>query len=216
MLSNGKIDRRALPAPDRTRPELDESYVGARTQTEKVLAEIWAKLLNVEQLGIHDDFFDLGGHSLLATQLVSRVRETFEVELPLRRLFETPTIVGLGESVEAARYAAPALSAPPIGPVSRNAELALSFAQHRLWFFGQLEPGISTYNMPAAVRLKGPLNLAALERSFNEIVNRHESLRTTFAMVDGPPTQVIAPTLTIESAGHGSAQSARERTGNRS
>ena len=129
---------------------------------------------------------------------MSRVREAFQVEIPLRRLFEVPTVAGLAESIEAARQAGQNLLAPPILPIPRNGDLALSFAQQRLWFFDQLEPGLSAYNIPAAVRLKGPLNLAALERSLNEIVKRHESLRTTFGEVDGRPTQVIAPTLTIK------------------
>jgi len=197
LMPNGKIDRRALPSPDRSRPELDKAFVAPRTPAEKLLAEIWAQLLDIERVGIHDNFFDLGGHSLLATQLVSRMRETFQVEIPLRRLFEAPTVAGLAESIEAARQAGPNLLAPPILPVPRNGDLALSFAQQRLWFFDQLEPGLSAYNIPAAVRLKGPLNLAALEQSLNEIVKRHESLRTTFGKVEGRPMQAIAPTLTI-------------------
>jgi amino acid adenylation domain-containing protein len=198
LMPNGKIDRRALPSPDRSRPELGKAFVAPRTPTEESLAEIWAQLLNIERVGVHDNFFDLGGHSLLATQLVSRMREAFQVEIPLRRLFEMPTVAGLAESIEAARQAGQNLLAPPILPVSRNGELALSFAQQRLWFFDQLEPGLSAYNIPAAVRFKGPLNMAALERSLNEIIKRHESLRTTFGKVDGRPTQVIAPTLTIQ------------------
>ncbi|MGD1020131.1 MAG: amino acid adenylation domain-containing protein [Verrucomicrobiia bacterium] len=198
LMPNGKIDRRALPSPDRSRPELDKAFVAPRTSTEESLAEIWAQLLNIERVGIHDNFFDLGGHSLLATQLVSRIREGFQVEIPLRRLFEVPTVAGLAESVEAARQAGQNLLAPPILPVPRTGNLALSFAQQRLWFFDQLEPGLSAYNIPAAIRLKGPLNLAALEQSLNEIIKRHESLRTTFGKVEGRPTQVIAPTLTIQ------------------
>jgi len=198
LMPNGKIDRRALPSPDRSRPELDKAFVAPRTPTEELLAEIWAQLLDLERVGVHDNFFDLGGHSLLATQVVSRMREAFQVEIPLRRLFEVPTVAGLAESIEAARLAGPNLLAPPILPVPRNGDLALSFAQQRLWFFDQLEPGLPAYNIPAAVRLKGRLNLAALEQSLNEIVKRHESLRTTFGKVGGRPTQVIAPTLTIE------------------
>jgi len=197
MLSNGKIDRRALPAPDRTRPELGEAFVAPRTSTEELLAEIWAQVLDIERVGIHDNFFDLGGHSLLATQLVSRMREVFQLEFPLRRLFEAPTVAGLAEGIEAARQAGQNLLAPPILQVPRNGDLALSFAQQRLWFLDQMEPGLPAYNLPAAVRLKGPLNVAALEQSLNEIVRRHESLRTTFGVIDGRPIQVIAPTLTI-------------------
>jgi amino acid adenylation domain-containing protein len=197
LLSNGKTDRRSLPAPDRTRPELDKAFVAPRTPTEEQLAEIWVQLLDIERVGIHDDFFDLGGHSLLATQLVSRMRQAFAVEIPLRRLFEAPTVAGLAESIETARRNGQNLSAPPILPMPRNGDLALSFAQQRLWFFDQLEPGLSAYNIPAAIRLKGPLNLAALERSLDEVVRRHESLRTIFGKVDGHPTQVIAPAMTI-------------------
>ena len=197
LMPNGKIDRRALPAPDRLRPELEKAFAPPRGPTEELLAEIWAQLLDIERVGIHDNFFDLGGHSLLATQLMSRVRESFQVEIPLRRLFEGPTVAGLAECIEAARQAGQNLLAPPILPFPRNGDLALSFAQQRLWFFDQLEPGLSAYNIPAAIRLKGRLNLAALEHSLNEVVRRHESLRTIFAMVDGRPTQVIAPTLTI-------------------
>jgi len=198
LLSNGKIDRRALPAPDRARPELDNAFVAPRTPTEELLAEIWTQLLDIEVVGIRDNFFDLGGHSLLAIQVASRMREAFEVEIPLRRLFEVPTVAGLAESIEAARRAGQSLVAPPILPVPRNEDLVLSFAQQRLWFLDQLEPGLSAYNIPAAVRLKGSLNLMALERSLNEIIKRHESLRTTFWKADGRPTQLIAPALTVE------------------
>ncbi len=198
LMPNGKVDRRALPAPDRVRPELDESFVAPRTPTEELLSEIWAQVLEIERVGIYDNFFDLGGHSLLATQVVSRIREAFQVELPLRRLFEVLTVAGLAETIEAAHSAGQNLLAPPILPVTRDGNLALSFAQQRVWFIDQLEPGNSAYNIPAAVRLKGPLNLAALEQSLNAIVKRHESLRTTFAMVDGRAVQVIAPALAIE------------------
>ena len=201
LLSNGKIDRRALPAPDRARPELDKAFVAPRTPTEEMLAEIWAQLLDIERVGIHDNFFDLGGHSLLATQAVSRMREAFQVEIPLRRLFEVPTVAGLAESIEAARQAGQNLLAPPILPVPRNGDLVLSFAQQRLWFFDQLEPGLSAYNIPAAVRLKGPLNLAALERSLNEIVKRHESLRTTFGEGGWTPHASDRPELDDQAAG---------------
>lgn len=197
LLSNGKIDRRALPVPDRARPEFEETFVAPRTPTEEMLAGIWAQVLGIERIGIHDNFFSLGGHSLLATQVVSRMRNAFQVEIPLRRLFELPTVAGQAGSIEVARRAGQNLQAPPILPVPRDGDLPPSFAQQRLWFFDQLEPGSSAYNMPAAVRLRGPLNVATLEQSLNEIVKRHEALRTTFAMVDGRPVQVIAPILML-------------------
>jgi len=195
--SNGKVDRRALPSPGDTRPELDQAFAAFRTPTEELLVDIWAQVLGVERVGIHDDFFDLGGHSLLATQVVSRIRETFQVEMPLRRLFETPTVAGLAEGLELSRRHGQSLQLSPIRPVPRDGDLPLSFAQQRLWFIHQLDPGNSVYNFPVAVRLKGSLNLVALERSLNEIVRRHEALRTTFSMVDGQPAQVIASRLTI-------------------
>ena len=198
LTPNGKVDRRALPAPGETRPESDKAFVGSRTPTEELLADIWSQVLGVERVGIYDDFFDLGGHSLLATQVVSRIRETFQVEMPLRRLFETPTVAGLAEGLELSRRDGQNLQLSPIQPVPRDGDLPLSFAQQRLWFIDQLDPGNSVYNFPVAVRLKGSLNLPALEQSLNEIVRRHESLRTTFSTVDGQPAQIIASRLTVE------------------
>ena len=195
LTANGKVDRRALPTPEDRRPELEEAFVACRTPTEELLAEIWAQVLGVERVGIYDDFFQLGGHSLLATQVVSRIRKAFQVEMPLRRLFEAPTVAGLAEIIEVGRRSGP--QAPPIVPVPRDGELPLSFAQQRLWFIDQLEPGGSVYNFPAAIRLKGPLNVSALKQSLDAIVKRHEALRTTFATVDGRPVQVIAPLLRL-------------------
>ena len=197
LMPNGKVDRGALPALDRALPELGEAFVMPRTAAEELLAEIWVQILGIARVGIHDNFFELGGHSLLATQVVSRIRDTFGVEMPLRRLFELPTVSGLAKDIEVARHAGQKLQAPPITPVARDGYLPLSFAQQRLWFIDQLAPGNSAYNIPAAVRLEGPLNVMALERSLNEIVRRHEALRTTFTIVDGGPAQVIAPSLTM-------------------
>ena len=197
LLSNGKTDRQALPAPDRVRSDQGHAFTAARTPTEELLAEIWAQTLDIERVGIHDNFFDLGGHSLLATQVVSRMREAFQVEIPLRRLFEVPTVAGLAESIEAALRAGENLQAPPILPIPRDGDLPLSFAQQRLWFFDQIEPGLPAYNMPAALGIRGPLNLAALEQSLNEIVRRHESLRASFGQLEGRPVLAIASVLTI-------------------
>jgi len=135
----------------------------------------------------------LGGHSLLATQVVSRARETFEIDLPLWNLFETPTIAGLAETIQAIQQQAQGLAAPPILPVPRTAALPLSFAQERLWFLEQLAPGNPFYNTPASLGFAGQLHLEALEQSLNAIVQRHEALRTVFATVDGQAQQVICP-----------------------
>ncbi|MFQ5794231.1 MAG: amino acid adenylation domain-containing protein, partial [Candidatus Bipolaricaulia bacterium] len=140
LTPNGKVDRRALPAPDPTRPELERTFNAPRTSIEERVAGIWTELLGVEQVGVYDNFFELGGHSLLATQVISRVRDTFQVELPLRRLFELPTVAGLAESIEATRLTGQGLNVPPIRPVPREKYLPLSFAQERLWFLDQLMP----------------------------------------------------------------------------
>jgi alpha-ketoglutarate-dependent taurine dioxygenase/acyl carrier protein len=162
-----------------------------------VLAGIWAEVLGLEQVGIHDNFFELGGHSLLVTQVISRARAAFRVELPLRSIFESPTVAGLAESIEVARQTEQNLQSLPILPVSRQRHLPLSFAQQRLWFLDQLEPGSFLYNVPRAFRISGELNVAALQGTFDAIVERHEVLRTTFATVDGNPVQVIAPSLGV-------------------
>jgi amino acid adenylation domain-containing protein len=190
LTPSGKLDRKALPAPDFASAE--GRYVAPRTPTEEVLAEIWAEMLGVERVGVAESFFELGGHSLLAARVVSRVRQVFGVEVPLRALFEGPTVGEVAGRVEEIRRAgAPAL--PPVVPTGRTGALPLSFAQERLWLVDQMEPGSAVYNIPVAWRLGGALDAAALERSLSEIVRRHEALRTTFAEVDGSPVQVIAP-----------------------
>ncbi|HEV3050635.1 MAG TPA: amino acid adenylation domain-containing protein, partial [Longimicrobium sp.] len=190
LTPSGKVARRALPAPEYAAAE--EAYVAPRTPTEEVLAGIWAEVLRLERVGVEESFFELGGHSLLATRVVSRIREVFGVEMPLRALFEAPTVAELAVRVEEMRRAElPVL--PPVVPVERRGTLPLSFAQERLWFIDRLEPGSTTYNIPAALRLAGALNEPALERAVGEIVRRHEALRTVFAEVDGSPVQMIAP-----------------------
>ncbi|HYR09422.1 MAG TPA: amino acid adenylation domain-containing protein, partial [Longimicrobium sp.] len=190
LTPNGKLDRKALPASELAVAE--EGYVAPRTPVEEVLAGIWAEVLGLERVGVEESFFDLGGHSLLATRVVSRVRAVFAVELPLRALFEGPTVAEMAVRVgEMRRAGLPVL--PPVVPAERTGPLPLSFAQERLWFLDRLEPGSTTYNIPAAWRLGGALDVAALERSLSEIVRRHEALRTVFAEVDGSAVQVVAP-----------------------
>ncbi|HKG13542.1 MAG TPA: amino acid adenylation domain-containing protein, partial [Pyrinomonadaceae bacterium] len=196
--SSGKVNRLALPAPETSRDALAESFVAPRTPIEELLARVWGEVLKVEGVGVNDDFFALGGHSLLATQLVSRVRESFAVELPLRALFERPTVAGLARRVEAAMRAGQGAPIQPLRPVARDGDLPLSFAQQRLWFIHKLEPSSSAYNLPVAVRLSGRLNVAALGRALGEIVRRHESLRTSFGMSDGQPVQIIAPPAELD------------------
>ncbi|MBZ4423339.1 non-ribosomal peptide synthetase, partial [Myxococcus sp. RHSTA-1-4] len=192
LTPNGKVDRKALPAPD-LQVSASESFEAPRTETEKKLATIYAEVLNVKDVGLHGDFFELGGHSLLATQLVSRVREAFRVELPLRDVFEAPTVEKLAGRLEQTLTTAPGLKAPPLERVPRTSALPLSFAQQRLWFLDQLEPGSHSYNIPVAVKLTGVVKVEALEQAFEALVLRHESLRTTFEDRNGSPVQVISP-----------------------
>jgi amino acid adenylation domain-containing protein len=198
LTPNGKVDRRALPAPDEARPEQAGDFVAPRTAVEELLSRLWAEVLRVESVGMCDDFFALGGHSLLATRLVSRVRESFGVELPVRSLFEAPTVRELARHVEAALRDRTGTQAPPVVRVSREETIPLSFAQQRLWFLHELEPTSSFYNVPVAVRLRGRLQIDAMKRTLNEIVRRHESLRTSFPTVDAQPVQSIATTLVLD------------------
>ena len=197
LTPNGKVNRRALPAPEWVRPELESAFVAPRTPIEQMLAGTWTQVLGIEQIGVHDSFFELGGQSLLATQVISRLRDAFQVEVPLQDLFKAPTVIGLAERIETMTKAEQGLLAPSIKPVSRDADLPLSFAQQRLWFLDRLEPDSPTYNIPSAFRVRGPLNVTVLEQSLNEIIGRHEALRTTFATKDGRAIQVIAPALSV-------------------
>ncbi len=187
---NGKVNHAALPGVEQAQ-QRRRAYAPPRTPAEELMAQIWSDVLGLERLGREDNFFDLGGHSLLATQLVARVRQAFALELPLRALFETANLGEFTADVERLLAAAP----PPavIGRVPRHRELPLSFAQERLWFMDQLAPGNAAYNVHAAFHLAGPLDAAALARALGRVVARHESLRTSFATVEGRGVQVIAP-----------------------
>lgn len=190
---NGKINRKALPAPSEARIEADAKVDTPRTPIEEVLVGIWSSVIGFESVGINDNFFELGGRSLLATQLLARVRESLDVELPLRSLFEAPTVAGLARYIEAARLEEKGIGTVPLVPVTRDAHIPLSFSQEHLWFIDQLEPGSIFYNISSAVRLEGKLDLPAFEKTLAEICRRHEVLRTSFETVDGRPFQVIAP-----------------------
>lgn len=258
LSETGKLDRSALPVPERLRPELTQRYLAPRTSLEKVLARIFSEVLKIEEVGILDDFFELGGHSLIATQVVSRIRQLFSIELPLTTLFEEPCISGLTTSIlaeakepkkmeETAEILLRVLELPEeqanvmfqeiqrfkterlstiggcdlsearqavlqfllqkarLAPFDTNGitrrqhsgPVPLSFGQQRLWFLQQLDPS-SLYNIPAAVRIQGLLDVAALEHAINEIIRRHESLRTVFKLIDGQPFQFINPSLRLE------------------
>ncbi|MEW6735405.1 MAG: amino acid adenylation domain-containing protein, partial [Acidobacteriota bacterium] len=194
LTASGKLDRRALPLPDSLGVELEERYVAPDTPVEEITASIWSDLLGVEKVGRNDNFFELGGHSLLATRVISRIRETFQVDIALRCLFEQPTLTDLAHNIEILMTSAQNLSILPLVPVSRDRELPLSFSQQRLWFLHHLNPDSSAYNIPAAVSIKGSLNVSALMQSFNEIITRHEILRTVFSNNKDGAIQIIQPT----------------------
>ncbi|MDF0668421.1 MAG: amino acid adenylation domain-containing protein [Nitrospira sp.] len=196
LTPNGKVDRKALPMPDVT-GQLAHQYVAPRSPTEELLCGIWANVLQVAQVGVHDNFFDLGGHSLLATQVMARLRDVFRVDLPMRVLFETATVAKLAEAVESASRLDGSMDARSISRVERDGPVPLSFAQQRLWVLAQLEPDGASYNLPIALRLSGTLDAAALERSVNELVRRHEVLRTTVSLSDGQPVQIVAPSSAV-------------------
>ncbi len=196
LTPNGKINRLALPVPEISRDEA-EAFVGPRDPVEQKLAEIWAEVLHVPEMSVHDNFFRLGGHSLLATQVVSRVRKAADVEIPLRYMFEWPTIAELASKIEEAR-ASKADVLPPIQRASRDQSIPLSYAQRRLWFLNQLDPDSPLYNVPLTIRLSGALHVDALRRALNEIIRRHEALRTSYQIRDDAPVQVIANEVKIE------------------
>ena len=194
LTPNGKIDRNSLPVPDFTVTTAQENYIAPRTPTEKSLANIWQEVLNLSQVGINDNFFDLGGHSLLATQVISKLRQSLAVELPLLCLFEYPTVAELAKQIQSTTLT----DIPPIKPVARDRNLPLSFAQQRLWFLAQLEPDSPAYNIPEALRLQGKLELDILIKTLTEIIQRHEILRTKFTTVADKPVQVINSTINFQ------------------
>ena len=189
---NGKVDRRALPAPERKPVEVVVSRPPA-TPLEEVLCGIWREVLSLPRVGVDENFFELGGHSLLATQVISRVRHTLGADVPLRGLFEKPTVAAFAGEVGRALSGGPGRQAPPIVPLGRDGDLPLSFAQERLWFLDQLAPGSAAYNIPLPVRVLGALEPAVLAAVLGEVVRRHEVLRTAFAVVTGRPVEIIAP-----------------------
>jgi acyl carrier protein len=195
LTANGKIDRKKLPPAKDAGRQLEQKYVGARTPVEEMLAGIFGEALEVDQVGIHDNFFEIGGHSLLATQVISRVRNVFGVDVELRNIFEEPTVERLGRRVAEAVKSGEKNDAPPLIRIEREGpgsfRAPLSFAQQRLWFLDQLVPNNPFYNCPRAMRLNGKLDLETLESVINEVVRRHEALRTRFEVDAGAPVQLI-------------------------
>ena len=198
LTPHGKIDRRALPAPEELPAAADAAGAASRTPLEEVIAGIWEEVLSSglpgwAAIGMDDTFFDLGGHSLLVIRVLSRLRQVLGVDLPVQALFECPTVRGLARLVASARQEAAEVALPPLVPVPRGARLPLSYAQQRLWFLDRLAPDRPTYNIPAAYRLHGPMAPPALAAALTEVVRRHEALRTRFVEADGRLWQEIQP-----------------------
>ena len=196
LTRTGKLDRAALPGPEGQ----SARKIGPppTTPTEKKVSRIWGELLHQTQIGLEDNFFLIGGHSLLAIQVISRVREAFSVELPITSFFENPTLSRISAFIDKVLSENLLVSPLPLTPISRDRDIPLSFAQQRLWFLHQLTPSDTTYNMPLALRMLGPLNGRALAFSLSEIVRRHEVLRTTFPEKGGKPSVVIHPVSPID------------------
>ncbi len=186
---NGKVDRKALEKMGEARMDTGKSHVAPNTDFERQLAAVWQEVLDVPKIGIHDNFFEMGGHSLLAMRAIMRMDQIFDAKLTLREFFENPTVAAQSAKLKVAA----AQSIPPLQPVSRDGPLHLSFAQERLWFLSEYEPGCTAYNLPRACRLTGQLDAEILERALGEIVRRHEVLRTTFHRQNGEVVQVIVP-----------------------
>jgi amino acid adenylation domain-containing protein/non-ribosomal peptide synthase protein (TIGR01720 family) len=190
LTSNGKIDTKALPSPNLQKCE--DYYVTPRNHSEQLVASVWSQVLGVEKIGCYDSFFELGGHSLLATQVVSRLRIAFDIEFPLRELFEYPTVEALAERIVQLRQGEQVgKKYLALQPVERGGELPLSYAQQRLWFLDQFEPNSALYNIPTSWRLKGTWDIKALQDGINAMIRRHEVLRTVIQEIDGVPMQYI-------------------------
>jgi amino acid adenylation domain-containing protein len=197
LTPNGKIDRKSLPPPDGDRPLLDQGFTEPRTEIEELVAQVWREVLKRDKIGVYDNFFDLGGHSLLATRVVARLRSAFQIDLALRKLFERPTVAGLAEHIETLRRSAAGPFIPPLVAIARNRSLPLSFSQRRLWYLQKVDSNLSAYNIPAAFRIRGDLNHAALEQALNDVLERHEVLRSYTKEIDGQPLQENVPGLRI-------------------
>jgi non-ribosomal peptide synthetase component F len=193
MTRNGKVDRDALPAPDELKTRYQSRYIAPRTLIEELLAVIWREVLEIQHVSVQDNFFELGGHSLLATLVISRLREIFNIEVPVRELFDRPTVAGLAESLEIEIKTEQGLLTPPIMAIPRDGVLPLSFAQEHLWCLMRSGGGLSSQVTQAVLRFGGSLNVEALQWALNEIVMRHEILRAYFVEDGDHPLQLVHP-----------------------
>ncbi|MEM6715425.1 MAG: amino acid adenylation domain-containing protein, partial [Cyanobacteria bacterium P01_C01_bin.147] len=197
LTPNGKVDRKALPAPEEG-VETSRESAAPQTVTEELLANIWAAVLSQGEIGRDDNFFEIGGHSLLATRVVAQVRQAFGVELPLRSLFEHPTLAQLGPVVDGLKSGQGSAALEPIQQIARTGDLPLSDAQQRQWVLAQLEPDSPFYVIPTAVQVRGELSVNLLEQSLQQLVERHEVLRTAFSNLEGQAQVEIQPAVSVE------------------
>jgi amino acid adenylation domain-containing protein/non-ribosomal peptide synthase protein (TIGR01720 family) len=189
---NGKIDRKALPLPELYVRQVSAEHVAPSTVTEETLCHIWREVLRLDQVSVFDDFFKLGGHSLLVTQVISRIRHIYAIDIPLKTLFQYPTIFSLGQIIDSLKKEQKNFSIPRLKPTLEKEErVPLSFAQARLWFLDQLVPNSTLYNIPIGIKIVGQLNIEALEKAINQIIVRHDSLRTVFPTLEGEAFQVV-------------------------
>jgi surfactin family lipopeptide synthetase A len=192
LTNNGKIDKNALPEPNWK--QISAKSPNASNITEELLVGIWSEILGVSDISIEDNFFELGGHSLLATRVVARIREVWKTELEITRFFENPTIKAISRWLDNNQFEGQIINRPPIKKreLRKNENTALlSYAQHRLWFLEQLNPGSPLYNVQLAIKLKGNLNINALQKSLNDIIQRHEILRSSFFRQDNDAIQIV-------------------------
>jgi amino acid adenylation domain-containing protein len=197
LSANGKVNRLALPETNAAQTNLSSEYLAPRNDTENRLAAIWAEVLGVTQVGINDNFFELGGHSLLAAQIVARLRREFGYDLPLRVLFECPTISLIAECPAIAGLPLADIVSRSIQPVERNGEAPLSFTQQQFWLLGQSEPDSASYNVRTAIKIAGFLNIQKLRQALTDLVDRHEILRTNIVVSEGSPMQLIKPSMNV-------------------
>ncbi len=198
LTPNGKVNRRALPAPEGTRAQVGTAYVAPGTPTGEAVAAIWREVLGLEQVGIHDNFFDLGGHSLLATKIISKIHSSLSKKVSLKEFLQNPTVAGIAGQIHTMdpKEAGEVDFPRPLG--NRPTPIPLSYAQERFWFLDQFQTQPEAFAHLRAYRLLGPLNVEALRQSFQTLVNRHESFRTTFVAVGGQPQQTIAPSVEVD------------------
>lgn len=193
LTPSGKINRAALPEPEIEDSLASSTYAPPQTLVEEMVASIWQQVLRLERVSRDDNFFWLGGHSLLATRITSRIRDAFNIDLPVRVLFEAPTIAELAGRIETTMGSGAVIGAPALKPVVDDGQLPLSYAQQRLWFLNQLMPSSTAYHLPAELALDTTVVIGTMEQAFNEVLRRHQALRTTFVLIGSQPVQRINP-----------------------